>query len=142
MTSENNQSINKEIMVKDLGDMLENILRGTDSEYSEIYLNYLERIYKITKLFMKNITNELHDKKEKEDNSDNEELIKRYTNDTGDIDSVSEYEESDNDSDIDFNELEVNNKIQIKEALNKFDMEIKQIYENLKKEDIITFNKS
>lgn len=142
MTSENNQSINKEIMVKELGDMLENILRGTDSEYSEIYLNYLERIYKITKLFMKNITNELHDKKEKEDNSDNEELIKRYTNDTGDIDSVSEYEESDNDSDIDFNELEVNNKIQIKEALNKFDMEIKQIYENLKKEDIITFNKS
>ena len=142
MTSENNQSINKEIMVKELGDMLENILRGTDSEYSEIYLNYLERIYKITKLFMKNITNELHDKKEKEDNSDNEELIKRYTNDTGDIDSVSEYEESDNDSDIDFNELEVNNKIQIKEALNKFDTEIKQIYENLKKEDIITFNKS
>ena len=142
MTSENNQSINKEIMVKELGDMLENILRGTDSEYSEIYLNYLERIYKITKIFMKNITNELHDKKEKEDNSDNEELIKRYTNDTGDIDSVSEYEESDNDSDIDFNELEVNNKIQIKEALNKFDMEIKQIYENLKKEDIITFNKS
>ena len=70
---------NKMEIIKDLGSMLEDIVRGTDEEYSEIYINYLDRLTKITKMFMVNINKEIEIKKEKDDNSDNEELIKKYT---------------------------------------------------------------
>ena len=50
---------------------------------------------------MNNITQEVNLRKEQDDNSDNEELIKKYTNDSGDVDSVSEYEDNMSDIEMD-----------------------------------------
>lgn len=132
-------------IIKDLGESLEIIVKGVESEHGEIYLNYLDKLNKLTKLFLTNIDREIaHKNKELEniDNSDNEEIIKKYNNDTGDIDSVSEYSEYDT-SDFE-NENEDDNKLLVNKSLvNKsledFDNEIKSLYNNILKQQIITF---
>jgi len=126
-------------LIKQLGDSLEIIVKGVESEDSEIYLNYLEKLNKLTSLFIININKELAQKKE-ENNSDNEYLIKKYENDVGDIDSVSEYSEYENDSDIDSN-IDSNidskfNKKQINKSLEDFDNKMREIYNNLLERDI------
>ena len=132
---------NKMEIIKDLGSMLEDIVRGTDEEYSEIYINYLDRLTKITKMFMVNIKREIEIKKEKDDNSDNEELIKKYTNDIGDVDSVSEYEDnlSDTEIDSDEEEQEENNEDNTKKILAEFDNVIKQIYTDMKNNNVFIY---
>ena len=132
---------NKMEIIKDLGSMLEDIVRGTDEEYSEIYINYLDKLTKITKMFMVNIKREIEIKKEKDDNSDNEELIKKYTNDIGDVDSVSEYEDnlSDTEIDSDEEEQEENNEDNTKKILAEFDNVIKQIYTDMKNNNVFIY---
>ena len=127
-----NNSVDKMALIRELGTMLEDIVRGSEDEYSDIYLNYLDKLNKITKIFMVNIKKEIAVKKEQDDNSDNEELIKKYLNDMGDVDSVSEYEDNISDTELEDNKEKPNkNPDDVKKSLVDFDNVIEQLYNHM-----------
>ena len=127
-----NNSVDKMVLIRELGTMLEDIVRGSEEEYSDIYLNYLDKLNKITKIFMVNIKKEIAVKKEQDDNSDNEELIKKYSNDMGDVDSVSEYEDNISDTELEDNKEKPNkNPDDVKKSLVDFDNVIEQLYNHM-----------
>ena len=127
-----NNSVDKMVLIRELGTMLEDIVRGSEDEYSDIYLNYLDKLNKITKIFMVNIKKEIAVKKEQDDNSDNEELIKKYLNDMGDVDSVSEYEDNISDTELEDNKEKPNkNPDDVKKSLVDFDNVIEQLYNHM-----------
>ena len=133
---------NKVHLIKELGNMLETIVNGTESEHSTIFTNYLERIYKITKLFMTSIEKEISEVKDNND-SDDENSFKKYIN-SNDVDSVSEYEdyESGSDNDTENNLYNNDNKKNIyKEALTEFDKIVKEFYDNIKVTSILVIKK-
>jgi hypothetical protein len=136
-------------VIKDLGMILENILKGLETEHEEIYFNYLTKIHKLAKIFTVNIEKEIEIKREKDDNTDDEELIKKYANDMGDIDSVSEYADSDIDSqqstnvddfidDLNYDDNELNN---VKQSLKLYDITMKKIYDTLLNSDVVVIKK-
>ena len=141
--------IDKMILIRDLGEMLEQVIKGTETEYSKIYYIYLERIYKITKVFMNNIEKEVSELKLKNDDSDDEESFKKFNDNTNDVDSVSEYSDYDsNDEQVEINfktnndEDDENDKIKMyREALTEFDNVIRTIYNDIQTKNIITIKK-
>ena len=135
-----NNSVDKMALIRELGTMLEDIVRGSEDEYSDIYLNYLDKLNKITKIFMVNIKKEIAVKKEQDDNSDNEELIKKYLNDMGDVDSVSEYEDNISDTELEDNKEKPNkNPDDVKKSLVDFDNVIEQLYNHMINNNVFVY---
>jgi hypothetical protein len=134
---------NRIVLIKDLGEMLETIVKGTETEHSDIFTNYLERIYKITKVFMNNIEKEIAELKLKDDDSDDEESFKKFINNTNDVDSVSEYEDynSDDEEITDITFVKEDTSRIFKQTLTELDITMKNIYSDIRMNNFVIFKK-